>query len=573
MDLQRLNRKIASLIAMTLFTPILFAMPGASAGETKANSIDAARIVEEKSSDETLSLTPQQRTWLKAHPVIRLAPDIAWPPFEWVNDQKQYQGIAADYMRLIENKLGVRFEVEKDKPWPDMIEAVKKRELDVFSCVAKNPQRLEYVNFTRPYLSFPMVMVTSDEVNYIDGIKYLTGNLVGVVKGYATHEYLKANHPEIELHLVKTSEEGLTAVSQGQIDVFIDNIATASTLMQKKGLTNLKISGEMPIRYELGMAVRKDWPELVEILQHALDSISDEDRKQIHNKWIGIRYEHGFDYGLFWKSLTAFIFIVGFLYFYNRKLAREINQRKVAEMEATQARDEANRANQAKSEFLSVVSHELRTPLTSIKGALGLLSSGVTMENPESAQNMLRIAYNNSERLSLLVDDILDIEKLLDGKMVFQKDVVEVSELISKAVTANQGYADQYGVHFSVEENKCGACTVIGDENRLLQVLSNLMSNAVKYSPAGACVLITTQCNEHKVRVAVTDQGEGVPAEFREHIFTRFSQADASNTRKRGGTGLGLAISREIIQRHGGKIGFDSPPGQGASFYFELDIN
>ena len=292
-----------------------------------------------------LRLTAKQHAWLNAHPVIRLAADNAWPPFEWINDEEQYQGIAADYMRLVENKLGIRFELEKDKPWPEVMSLVKDRKLDVFSCVAKSPQREEYVNFTRPYLSFPMVIVTSDDVNYIDGIDGLKGIQVGVVDGYATHEYLKANHPEIKLHIVKKSEEGLKAVSQGKIYAFVDNIATASSIMQRSGLTNLKISGEMPIRYELGMAVRKDWPELVGILQLALDSISDEERKKIHNRWIGVRYEHGFDYSLLWKSLAAFILIIGLMYFYTRKLALEISQRKTSELRYYTLFEMSNDAN------------------------------------------------------------------------------------------------------------------------------------------------------------------------------------------------------------------------------------
>lgn len=524
-----------------------------------------------KSDSNVLNLSNAERTWLNNHKIIRLASDNAWPPFEWISSDKQYQGIAADYMRLIEKKLGIVFEIEKDKAWPEVVEAVKKHQLDVFSCVAKNPQRLKYVNFTRPYLSFPMVIITNINVNYIDGIHDLKSMHVSVVKGYATHEYLSANHPEIKLYLVKTSEDGLEAVSQGKVNAFVDNIATATSIIQTSGLTNLKISGEMPIRYELSMAVRKDWPELINILQIALDSISDEQRKNIHNKWIGIRYEHGFDYSLFWKSLIIFLLIISLFYFYNRKLSQEINQRKLAEKKAMNARDDADKASNAKSEFLSVVSHELRTPLTSIKGALGLLTGTVNMNLSDKAQKLLRIAYENSNRLAILVDDILDIEKLLAGKFAFQKNNIEIGKLIHKATTANQSYADQYGVSFSIELGECETCYITADENRLMQVLSNLMSNAIKYSPKNGTVHVTAQCNTNKARISITDQGEGIPIEFRKHIFSHFSQADSSDTREKGGTGLGLAISKEIIERQGGNIGFTSPPRKGATFYFEFD--
>lgn len=521
--------------------------------------------------EKQLPLSEIERAWLKEHPVIRVAADIAWPPFEWVDSQQQYQGIAADYLRLVEKKLGIRLVVEKDKPWAEVVTAVKEHRLDMFSCVAKNPLRQQYVNFTKPYLSFPMVIVTTQDVSYIDGINGLKDSNVSVVKDYATHEYMATEHPQIKLLLVATSEEGLEAVSQGKVDAFVDNIATVTNIIQSSGLTNLKISGEMPIRYELGMAVRNDWPLFVDILQKALDTISDEQRRQIHNKWIGVRYEHGVDYGLFWKTLVMFLLIVLFLYIYNRKLSKEIRQRKSAEQAAMLARDEADKANQTKSEFLSVVSHELRTPLTSIKGALGLLKGGATEKSPEQHAKMLQIAYDNSERLELLVNDILDIEKLLAGKLVFKREQIFIRALLEKAVAANQGYASQYQVSFSVDCKQCDNQFIIADESRIMQVMSNLLSNAIKYSPTGACVDITAHCTDSKVRISVRDHGEGIPVAFYQHIFSHFSQADSTDTREKGGTGLGLAISREIIERQGGQIGFTSTPGEGASFFFELD--
>lgn len=251
----------------------------------------------------------------------------------------------------------------------------------------------------------------------------------------------------------------------------------------------------------------------------------------------------------------------------------DITERKQTELMLIETKGIAERANQAKSQFLSVMSHELRTPLTSIKGALGLLAGGVLINEPEHAQNMMRIANENSDRLKLLIDDILDFEKLESGKMVFHKEPIEVGSLIRKAVEINQGYADNYGIRFTVEENNCSSCVVFVDEHRLMQVFSNFLSNAVKYSPKDEYVRITSQCDNDKVRIAVIDQGEGIPEKFREHIFTSFSQADSSDTREKGGTGLGLVIAKDIIERHDGKVDYDSLPGQGTTFYFELNIN
>ncbi len=277
-----------------------------------------------------LDLTEEEAAWIAAHPVIRLATDIAWPPFEWIDENKEYKGMAADYMRLVEERLGIRFEIEKEKNWPDVVEDMKNRKLDVFSCVVDNAQRREYVNFTRPYLSFPTVIITRDNISYLNGVDDLEKLHVGVADGYATHDFLKTHHPEISIQPSKTVADGLMAVSQGKIDAFVSDIASVSYLIRKNGLTNVKISGEMPIQYDLGMAVRNDWPELVELLQRALDSISKEEKTAIYNEWIGLRYENSFSYSMLWQISGIFFIVVIFLYFYNIKLVREVEQRKAA---------------------------------------------------------------------------------------------------------------------------------------------------------------------------------------------------------------------------------------------------
>lgn len=529
------------------------------------------KVVAAQNTAQPLVLTPSEEQWLAQHQNIKLAIDIAWPPFEWV-DENQYKGISSDYIALVEKKLGIQFDVEKEKTWPEVIKAVKNKQLDVYSCVARNPEREEYVTFTKPYLSFPMVIITTDSIDYIDGINGLEGIKVGVVEGYATHEYITKHHPQIQLKLYKNTQAGLKDISQGKTTAFIDNIATATTLIKQEGLTNLKISGEMPIRYELAMAVRKDWPEFVTILQKALNSITNKQHQEIQNRWIRVRYEHGFDSTLFIQSLIFFVTILVLLFFYNRKLVKEIDQRKKAEEQAKLSRDAANKASKAKSEFLSVMSHELRTPLTSIKGALNLLQSDLVLNDKNKVKEMLNIANKNSERLLLLINDILDIEKLLAGQMSFHKQKINLTQLITTAIESNHGYAQPYQVNLKSEFINCEQIEIYVDENRILQVLSNFISNAIKYSPKNETVIIRAEHEGEIIRVSVIDRGQGVPESFREKIFGHFTQADSSDTREKGGTGLGLAISKEIIERHGGKIGYTSPPGKGATFFFEFKV-
>lgn len=226
------------------------------------------------------------------------------------------------------------------------------------------------------------------------------------------------------------------------------------------------------------------------------------------------------------------------------------------------------RIEQMKSEFIATVSHELRTPLTSIRGSLGLLVGGVAGGLPPQAEQLVRIAHNNSERLVRLINDILDIERIEAGRMDFQLESLDLASVVESAVISNRGFAEQYGVHYNFEPEQATA-RVVADRDRLIQALTNLLSNATKYAPRDSLVEVRILVDARKARVAITDRGRGVPESFRSRIFSKFAQADGSDTREKGGSGLGLSITKAIVEGLGGHIGFDSRPGE-TTFWIDL---
>lgn len=228
---------------------------------------------------------------------------------------------------------------------------------------------------------------------------------------------------------------------------------------------------------------------------------------------------------------------------------------------------ERKKIDRLKNEFVSTVSHELRTPLTSIRGSLGLIAGGVAGVIPPQAARLIEIAHSNSERLVRLINDILDIEKIESGGMQFNLAVQPLRPLLLHAIEVNQAYADQLHVRIELRSGELDGRVRI-DSDRMMQAITNLLSNAAKYSPAGGCVDVTLE-NGNLLRLAVRDHGPGIPEEFQARIFQKFSQADSSDTRRKAGTGLGLAITRSLVKSMGGRIGYDTSAA-GTTFWIDL---
>jgi PAS domain S-box-containing protein len=230
---------------------------------------------------------------------------------------------------------------------------------------------------------------------------------------------------------------------------------------------------------------------------------------------------------------------------------------------------ERKRLERLKDEFVATVSHELRTPMTSIAGALGLIMGNAADKLPNSTARLLAIAHRNCLRLVRLVNDVLDIGKLVSGQTIFDLQAVEILPAVRREIEANRGFAEVSGVQVRLDALSA-AGEVHADPDRLAQVITNLLSNAIKFSPKGKDVEVTIERRGEDFRISVRDHGPGISEDFKPRIFGKFAQADATDERQHGGTGLGLSIVKQIVTRLGGRVGFDEVPGGGTSFYVEL---
>ncbi|MBZ5650442.1 MAG: CHASE3 domain-containing protein [Acidobacteriia bacterium] len=222
-----------------------------------------------------------------------------------------------------------------------------------------------------------------------------------------------------------------------------------------------------------------------------------------------------------------------------------------------------------KDEFVSIVSHELRTPLTSIKGALGLLARGVTGALPPKAGEMAHIALTNADRLSRLVDDILDLQRIESGRIAMDKQTCDIADLMKQSVESVHLVAEGEGITIAI--SPCQA-SIRADRERMVQAFVNLLGNAIKFSRRGGRIEFAAERSGSSVIFRVRDEGRGIPKDKLERIFERFEQVDASDAREKGGTGLGLAICRSIVEQHGGRVWAESELRRGSTFYVQLPL-
>ncbi|RYH01454.1 sensor histidine kinase [Salipiger sp. IMCC34102] len=271
-----------------------------------------------------------------------------------------------------------------------------------------------------------------------------------------------------------------------------------------------------------------------------------------------------------WLEFFTIIFVLFFVGDMSLKFFRDY-QLQLKQMRVIKAENRRSKAAlAAKSQFLATVSHELRTPLTSIIGSLELVNGGAFGELPEKSRPPLEIAARNSRRLATLIEDLLDMQKIEAGEMVFQFNPIDANALVREAIDATAGYASKLDIHVIVVPCRDDS-RIAGDRNRLIQVLNNLLSNALKFSEKGGTVTVRVERTDETVRISIEDEGLGIPKDAEERVFGKFSQVDSSDVRRVGGTGLGLNITKQIVERHNATISYESELGVGSTFYVVFD--
>jgi len=279
---------------------------------------------------QLLDLTDRELQWLSDHKSIRLAIDPEFAPVEFIDDQGNYSGISADYVKLLSQRLGIAMHVIPGLSWTQAIQQAKKGNIDVFAAITPTADRKKYLNFSRPYFKYPFVIYTRDDYPVISGLESLSQKKVTVVRDYVTHELIKSNYSNVKLFTADTIYDGLSSVSTGRADAFVGDIATSTYIIRKHNLTNLKIAAPTEFKSKgHAFAVRKEWPELVSIINKTLKTIPPEKHLEFSRKWIDIEVEQLHRYWT-WVAISAAGLML--IFFVTSSLLRIQVSRKTSEL-------------------------------------------------------------------------------------------------------------------------------------------------------------------------------------------------------------------------------------------------
>lgn len=538
--------------------------------EILTKAIKSINSSETKVSEESLKakLTRDEMAYLSKKHKVTMCVDPDWMPFESIKDGKHI-GMAADYIKILQEKIDTPIELIPTETWSKSLELAKNRICDILALAMETKSRKEYMKFTTPYLDIPLVVATKENIDFIPDMKSLDNKILAIPKDYAFVEILKERYKNFIILETKTLTDALNLVRVGEAYGAVGALASVAYQFQTEFIGELRIAGKFDDSWKLGVAVRNDDIMLFNILQKSVNSISEDEKQQILNKWIAIKYEQNINYNLIWKIIAIATVILLIILYWNRKLTLLNKALKKAHIELQKATERANEATTAKSRFLANISHEIRTPMNAIIGMSYLVLNGNIEEKERIYVQKIQGAANNLLRI---INDILDFSKIEAGKMSIEKIQFNLNSVIEDVLNILYVKMVEKKLDFIVNYEKDMPTTLIGDPFRLNQILVNLIGNSIKFTNRGSIKLNIMQIAETKFRFEVIDTGIGISKEQQSKLFVSFSQADDSITRRYGGTGLGLVITKQLVELMNGEISVESELDIGSKFTFEINL-
>jgi signal transduction histidine kinase/ActR/RegA family two-component response regulator len=528
-------------------------------------------------SSGPIELSPEEIEWLAGHPDIRIG--VRNTPPLVVRDERDgsFRGIAIDYVRLLERRLGVRFKIIHYDVWRDLIEDARQRKIDVLITAVWSPDRASWLSFTRPYFILTSkIIARQGAMDKVESVEQLRGRKIGVLEGSATHEYMKRYEGLFTIVSLRDEGSGLADVSFGGLDAVIMDMGLASYYIQKDNITNLEVVGGINQNYEYGIASRSDWPRLHHIMVKGLASITRDEREAIHRRWIPSASPASIlKSNVFWFSVVGsglFVFVI-MLLLWNSTLRRSILKSNTELLAITEQLHQAQKM-EAVGQLAGGIAHDFNNILMAIIGYGDILRMKLR-EDPRLCGYIDQI-IESAGRAASLTNDLLAFSR----RRILNPEAVDLNKVVANMMTLlSKGLGG--GVEVKTSFNK--ETMVYVERNQIELAIINLANNARDAMPGGGVLTIETDVIDmdsafRKLNgfgkegayavVTLADNGTGMDAETKRRIFEPFF-----TTKEAGrGTGLGLSMVYGVIKQHHGYISVESEPGKGTTFRIYLPL-
>jgi len=523
--------------------------------------------VTEYQSPKDIGLTAEERQWLAANNIIKVAAEPNLAPYEFVNKEGQISGVSGSYLTEISKLLNVNFVWSENQTWVEAFEQINSGQADILSAVTPTIDREKFLTFTDSYNSLFLVIYARDGGIKFSNMDNLEGYSVAQIGGSITANLIKEDYPDIKMVEVDSVIDVLQLLSAGDVDAYVGDIPSTADYIATTGLSNISVVGVTAYQTDNTMGVRKDLPLLGSAMQKAMKNISDQKRAEISALWLTAKGEEYINYDLIARIVVIGLIIIAIIVFWANSLRVEIKRRKIIEKELRLAQAEAEAANEAKSTFLANMSHEIRTPLNAIIGFSEIMSSGLFGQIQEPKYNeYLHDIKNSGQHLETVINDILDLSKIEAGKWQLEDEEFDLYFCAKEAITMLKPSSEEKNINLDIDSNSISGVIVSGDINAIRRMLLNLLSNAVKFTEEGGRVdVLISKSDNNDVYVEVKDSGIGIPADRIEHVVSPFEQIYGDETLNEPGTGLGLSIVNQLAKLHGGKFILSSEVGVGTS--------